>query len=149
MEGTDCEILLVEDNWYDAQVAIRTLKQQELVSKLLWVENGEEAMDFFQATGKFSGRDLTQKPKMVFLDIKLPRMDGNEILQFIRLHHNLQNIPVVVMTASIEETERYRSKLLGVNAFMIKPIKHKNLIEIMIDIQLYDYFFNNPKALTS
>src|SRR6185312_1607782 len=94
------EILLVEDNPHDAEMTIRALKKANLANKLIHVKDGVEALDFIFAKGTFADRDIENKPKVILLDIKMPRVDGIEVLRQIKSHEETKTIPVVIMTSS-------------------------------------------------
>jgi len=126
-------ILLAEDTPADAEMAIDALRDANLVNPIVHVEDGVEAMDFLLARGRFAER-TDGNPAMLLLDIKMPRMDGLEVLQQMREDDNLRRIPVVILTSSREESDLARSWELGVNAYVVKPV----------DV---DQFFEAVKAL--
>jgi two-component system response regulator len=96
----DIEILMVEDSPSDAEMTMRALKQEKLTNKLHWVKDGAEALDFIFATGAYSDRSLNSKPKIILLDLKLPKVDGLEVLKRVRADARTKTIPVVVLTSS-------------------------------------------------
>ena len=114
-------ILLAEDTPADAEMAIDALRDANLVNPIVHVEDGVEAMDFLLARGRFAER-TDGNPAMLLLDIKMPRMDGLEVLQQMREDDNLRRIPVVILTSSREESDLARSWELGVNAYVVKPV---------------------------
>lgn len=114
-------ILLAEDTSADAEMAIDALRDANLVNPIVHVEDGVEAMDFLLARGRFAER-TDGNPAMLLLDIKMPRMDGLEVLQQMREDDNLRRIPVVILTSSREESDLARCRELGVNAYVIKPV---------------------------
>ena len=95
MKAKAFEILLVEDNPYDAELALDALKKNNLANKVHWVEDGEQAIDYLYTTGEYSGRDVKRKPKLILLDLKLPKVDGMEVLQKIKSDEEMKTIPVV------------------------------------------------------
>ena len=101
----EVEILLVEDNPTDAELAIRALKKSNLANKLVWVKDGAEALDFIFATGAYSARQMTNGPKVVLLDLRLPKVDGMEVLRRIKSDERTRTIPVVVLTSSKEDRD--------------------------------------------
>src|SRR5690242_10240202 len=105
MNYNDVEILLVEDSQYDADLTIRALKKVNLANKLVHLQDGQEALDFLFGNNEFSGRDTTILPKVILLDIKMPKVDGIEILRQIKANENTRKIPVVIMTSSKEEQD--------------------------------------------
>lgn len=120
------DILLVEDNPRDAEVTIRTLKKRNLANQLVHVKDGEEALEWLLATGQFAGRDAGQRPKVVLLDLKLPKVDGLEVLRALRADERTRRIPVVILTSSREEQDVVRSYDLGVNSYIVKPVDFEN-----------------------
>lgn len=116
------EVLLVEDNPRDAELALRVLKQNRLANSLVHVRDGQEALDWLFGEGEFKGRDVKQRPKFVLLDLKLPKVDGLEVLRRIRADTRTRVIPVVMMTSSREEQDLVQSYELGVNSYIVKPM---------------------------
>src|ERR1700744_5014738 len=108
------EVLLVEDNLHDAEMTIRALKKVNLSNNLVHVKDGEEALDFVFARGKFTGRETEKLPKVILLDIKMPKVDGIEVLRQIKSHESKRTIPIVIMTSSKEEQDIIDSYELGV-----------------------------------
>lgn len=120
-ELTDADIVLVEDNPNDAEITIRSLKKHHLANKLVWLKDGVEALDYLLARGEYSSRNINDMPKVIFLDLKLPKVDGMEVLAEIRNHEVIKKIPVVVLTSSKEEQDVIRTYNLGVNSYIVKP----------------------------
>src|SRR6202012_274329 len=116
------EVLLVEDNLHDAEMTIRSLKKVNLANNLVHVKDGAEALDFIFARGQYSDRDLEDHPKVILLDIKMPKVDGIEVLKQIKSHESSKTIPVVIMTSSKEEQDIINSYQLGVNSYVVKPV---------------------------
>jgi CheY-like chemotaxis protein len=115
------EILLVEDNPLDAELTIRALKKGGLANKLLWLKDGEQALDYLFRRGPYAGRDDIL-PRLVLLDLKMPRVDGIEVLKTIKGEERTRRIPVVIMTSSQEEKDVAQSYELGVNSYVVKPV---------------------------
>jgi len=115
------EILLVEDNPLDAELTIRALKKGGLANKLLWLKDGEQALDYLFRRGAYTDRDDIL-PRLVLLDLKMPRVDGIEVLRTIKKDERTRRIPVVVMTSSQEERDVAQSYDLGVNSYVVKPV---------------------------
>ena len=120
------EILLVEDNPRDAEIALRALKKNNLANQLVHVKDGQEAIDWLFGTGNYEGRDTNQRPKVVLLDLKLPKVDGIEVLRVMRSDPRTKRIPVVVLTSSREEQDIVRTYDLGVNSYIVKPVDFEN-----------------------
>ena len=115
------EILLVEDNPLDAELTIRALKKGGLANKLLWLKDGEQALDYVFRRGSYADRDDIL-PRLVLLDLKMPRVDGIEVLKAIKGEERTRRIPVVIMTSSQEEKDVAQSYELGVNSYVVKPV---------------------------
>ena len=137
MSNNEIEILLVEDNIHDAELTIRSLKKVNLANNLVHVHDGEEALDFIFCQGKFSGRDMQQRPKVILLDIKMPKVDGIEVLRQIKTNEATRSIPVVVMTSSREEQDIITSYELGVNSYVVKPVNFETFAKAVSDLGLY------------
>ena len=138
----EIEILLVEDNPHDAEMTLRVLNKHQLAHKSHHVKNGVEALDFVFATGAYAYRDRASKPRLILLDLKLPKIDGFEVLRRIKSDENAKSIPVVVLTSSKEErdvTEAYR---LGVNSYVVKPVIFEKFVEAVSRLGLYWVFTN-------
>jgi two-component system response regulator len=142
----ELEILMVEDSETDGALAIRALSKHDLDKRLMWVKDGAEAIDFLLARGQYHERDISNKPKLVLLDLNLPKVSGLQVLENIRLNKDLEDIPVIVLTASEIERDHYKSTFLGVNAYIIKPLNELNFIKAIREIELYWYFFDEPPA---
>jgi len=130
------EILLVEDNPEDAEMTMRALRKRNLANHVHWVKDGEEALDYLFASGPYAGRDTSHPPKLVLLDIKMPKVDGIEVLRRIKASE-LRTIPVVVMTSSNEERDVVESYRLGVNSYIVKPVQFESFHETVTNIGLY------------
>jgi two-component system response regulator len=130
------EILLVEDNPEDAEMTLRALRKRNLANHLHWVKDGEEALDYLFCRGMYAGRDPTRPPKLVLLDIKMPKVDGIEVLRQIKASE-LRTVPVVVMTSSNEERDVVESYRLGVNSYIVKPVAFEAFIETVAKVDLY------------
>ena len=116
------EILFVEDNPRDAELTIRALQQHHLANHLVHVKDGQEALDWLFGTGPYAGRNANHHPKIVLLDLTLPKVDGLEVLRTIRANERTRLIPVVVLTSSREEQDVVTSYALGVNSYIVKPV---------------------------
>ena len=121
MRLREVEILLVEDSSADAEMTMRTLKRRGIANNIVWVRDGVEALEYLFCEGEHAGRN-SGDPKMVLLDIKMPRMDGLQVLEKIKRDPRTQRIPVVMMTSSREEFDLLASYTLGVNSYVVKPV---------------------------
>ena len=138
------EILLVEDNPRDAELTIRALKKKNLANSLFHVEDGVEALDFLFARGKYSDRDILDAPKVVLLDLKLPRINGLEVLSAIKADQRTQSIPVVVVTSSAEDPDVKTAYQLGANSYLIKPVQFDSFMDAMVKVGIYWLMVNHP-----
>ncbi|HUF80867.1 MAG TPA: response regulator [Burkholderiales bacterium] len=125
----EVELLLVEDSALDAELTMRALKGGGLANKLHWVKDGQEALDYLFRQGEYASRQDTV-PRLVLLDLKMPRVDGIEVLKAIRANDKTRRIPVVVMTSSQEEKDVAQSYDLGVNSYVVKPVDFNALTEL-------------------
>ena len=123
------EILLVEDNALDAELTTRALKNGGLANKLHWVKDGQEALDYLFRHGEYAGRPDTT-PRLVLLDLKMPKVDGIDVLRAVKADERTKRIPVVVMTSSQEERDVAQSYDLGVNSYVVKPVDFNALAEL-------------------
>lgn len=133
---SEVEILLVEDNAEDAEMTLRALRKRNLANQVHWVKDGAEALDYLFCSGPYAARDPGQTPKLVLLDIKMPKVDGIEVLRRIK-GSDLRTIPVVVMTSSSEERDVLQSYRLGVNSYIVKPVQFEAFLETVANIGLY------------
>jgi two-component system response regulator len=131
------EILLVEDNAEDAELTLRALRKRNLANHMHWVRDGEEALDYLFCRGQYAGRDATRPPKLVLLDIKMPKVDGIEVLRRLKADSVLKSIPVVVMTSSNEERDVLESYRLGANSYIVKPVAFDSFLETVAKVDLY------------
>lgn len=138
------EILLVEDNPHDAELTIRALKKHHLANKLFHVQDGVEALDFLFARGRFVDRDLEESPKVILLDLKLPRVSGLEVLRAIKADDRTRAIPVVIVTSSAEDPDVNTAYKLGANSYVIKPVQFETFIEAMSKLGVYWLMVNHP-----
>ena len=146
MDGVD--ILLVEDNPRDAELALRALKSRNLANRLVWVKDGAAALEFIFGCGTEGGtsgnRKVCQRPKVILLDLKLPKVDGLEVLGQIKSNEESRTIPVVVLTSSREEQDIVRSYKMGVNSYIVKPVNFDNFSEAVAQLGLYWLLLNQP-----
>jgi len=145
----EVEILLVEDNPNDAELTLRALKKNNLANKVIRVCDGEEALDFIFARGQFKERKKENTPKVILLDLKLPKIDGLEVLKIIKADPITKIIPVVVLTSSHEESDMVESYRLGVNSYIVKPVDFDKFIDSVRDIGLYWLLLNQQPDIKS
>ncbi|SRR5260221_1498187 len=138
----EIEILLVEDNPRDAELALISLKQRHLANKVVHVKDGAEALDFLFCTGAYAGRDNNSQPRVVLLDLKLPKVDGLEVLRAIKSNPHTKFIPVVVMTSSHEQRDIVESYQLGVNSYVVKPVDFENFSTAVAELGCYWLLLN-------
>ncbi len=137
-------ILLVEDNPDDEMLALRAFKKNNITNEVNVARDGVEALDFLFGRGAYQGRDLTQQPSLILLDLKLPKMDGLEVLKALRANENTRLIPVVVMTTSKEEDDLVRSYSYGANSYIRKPVDFNQFIDAVRQVGLYWLVLNEP-----
>jgi CheY-like chemotaxis protein len=145
MNSNEVEIVLVEDNPNDAELAMRALKANHLANKLIWLQDGVEALDFIFAQGRYSDRSLEDIPKVVLLDLKLPRVDGLEVLEKVKSDARTKSIPIVVLTSSAEERDIITSYNLGVNSYILKPVDFDKFVDAAKEVGLYWVLLNKPQ----
>ncbi len=138
------EILLVEDNPRDAELMIRAFKKRNLANNLIHVEDGSEALDFLFNRGKFEGRKAGSAPKIVLLDLKLPKVNGLEVLREIKNNEDTRKIPVVVVTSSAEDPDIKLAYELGANSYVVKPVNFEAFTEVVSNLGLYWLMINQP-----
>jgi CheY-like chemotaxis protein len=145
----EVEILLVEDNPNDAELAIRALKKNKLANNVIRVADGEEALDYIFARKSFKFRNRFNIPKLILLDLKLPKVDGLEVLKILKSDVVTKLIPVVVLTSSREEKDIVESYRLGVNSYIVKPVDFDKFIESVKDIGLYWLLLNQQPDINN
>jgi two-component system response regulator len=143
-QNDETEILLVEDNPTDAELTMLALRQRNLANKLVWVKDGAEALDFLFGTGAYTNRALENGPKVVLLDLRLPKVDGLEVLKRIKADERVKKIPVVVVTSSKEDRDVLASYELGVNSYISKPVEFDEFSRVMSELGLYWLLINRP-----
>ena len=138
------EILLVEDNPYDVELTLTALKENNLTNKVHVLNDGAEALEFIFATGAHAERNIKNIPKVILLDLKLPKVNGLEVLRRIKSDERTKKIPVVVLTSSQEERDVVGSYNLGVNSYIIKPVDFNKFIDAVAKLSLYWVLLNKP-----
>ena len=145
MNHNSIEVLLVEDNINDAELAIRELKKHNMSNNLVHVHDGEEALDFIFATGKFSGtRDIAFPPRLVLLDIQMPKVNGIEVLQKIKSDERTKSTPVVILTSSKEDPDIQKCYQLGANSYIVKPVNFESFAQAIKNLGFYWLLLNQP-----
>jgi two-component system, response regulator len=131
------DILIVEDNPNDAELTVRALKMQNLANNLFIVEDGAEALDFIFCRGQYESRKFLKPPKVVFLDLKLPKVSGLEVLKEIKANSNTKHLPVVVVTSSKEDPDIKSAYELGANSYVVKPVDFDSFVNAMSHLGFY------------
>jgi two-component system response regulator len=141
------EILLVEDNPNDVELALHALKKNQIANPICVVRDGAEALEFLFGTGRYAGRRLEPPPRVILLDLKLPLVDGLEVLQQIKADARTRTIPVVVLTSSRQERDLMESYDLGVNSYIVKPVDFDQFTEVVRQLGLYWLLLNQRPRL--
>lgn len=137
------DILLVEDNPQDAELTMRTLKKNHVANRIYVVADGEEALDFLYCKGQYLKRS-NNYPKVIFLDIKLPKLNGLEVLKIIKSDEHLLHIPVVILTSSVEDPDIKAAYSLGANSYVVKPVDFENFSKTINSLDMYWLVVNQP-----
>lgn len=130
------EILLVEDSAHDAEMTMRVLKRRGIVNEIAWVKDGVEAVEYLFCEGEYVDRD-NGMPKLVLLDMKMPRMDGLQVLRKLKTAEKTRHIPVIMLTSSQEESDLMNSYLSGVNSYIVKPVDFEQFDETIAQVGMY------------
>ena len=142
--GHDVEILLIEDSPEDAELTMRALKKQNLANRLVWLKNGALGLDFLFARGAYAGRNSMDTPRLVLLDLSLPKVGGLEVLQQIKSDPRTRKIPVVVLSSSTQDRDILRTYDLGVNSYVSKPVQFDDFAQVVTQLGLYWLLINKP-----
>jgi two-component system, response regulator len=142
--AAEVEILLIEDSMNDAEMTIRALKKNNIANKLIHLKDGAEALEFLFGTGQFEGRDINRKPRVILLDLKMPKVGGLEVLSRIKSDQRTKAIPVVVLTSSKEHPDIEMCYQLGVNSYIVKPVEFESFLKAVSDLGLYWMLLNQP-----
>lgn len=140
----DVQILIVEDNPRDMELILRVLRKNHLANYIVTVQDGQEALDYLFATGSYASRDVAQMPRVIFLDVKLPKVDGIEVLRKLKADARMRTIPIVMVTSSQEEKDRVESYELGVNSYVVKPIDFDTFVTTITQLGFYWMAVNRP-----
>jgi two-component system response regulator len=144
IESKSVEILVVEDNETDLEMTLRALRQNGLTERLHAVRDGEEALDYLFVRGNYSHRNGEAQPRVILLDLKLPKVDGLDVLRIIKSDPSTKSIPVVILTSSTEERDRVESYRLGVNSYIVKPVEFDGFVRAITEVGLYWLLLNKP-----
>ena len=147
MKDRTVEILLVEDNPNDVELALHALKKNNIANRIEVVRDGAEALDFIFCTGAYASRSMNNAPKVILLDLKLPKVDGLEVLRQIKADPRTRAIPVVVLTSSREDRDIVESYNLGVNSYIVKPVDFEQFNESVRQLGMYWLLLNQPPAI--
>ncbi|MEY2868968.1 MAG: hypothetical protein RIR01_1444 [Bacteroidota bacterium] len=142
LEVNNVEILLVEDNPDDAGLVIRALKKHNLANHLVHLSDGAQALDFIFCKGEYGKRQIDDRPKVILLDLKMPKVDGLQVLKTIREDERTESIPVVIMTSSNEERDIVEGYRLGVNSYIVKPVDFDNFSKAVAELGFYWLLLN-------
>ncbi|MEI9912057.1 MAG: response regulator [Bacteroidota bacterium] len=140
----EIEVLLVEDNLSDAEMTIRALKKNNLANRLLHLKDGAEALDFLFGEGEYAGRQIEHTPKVILLDLKMPKVNGIEVLAKVKTDPRTKKIPVVVLSSSKEDPDIQECYDLGVNGYVVKPVEFDEFHKAISDLGLYWMIVNQP-----
>ena len=143
MENSEVEILLVEDDPDDAEMTIDAMRKNNLANKLIHLVDGEQALDFLFGTGKFTGRDVSFKPRLILLDLKMPKVDGIEVLERVKSNEATKKIPVVILTSSKEDPDVSRCYELGANGYIVKPVEFESFVKAVSELGMYWLLLNH------
>jgi two-component system response regulator len=149
MSEKPVEILLVEDNPYDVELTLLAFKQHNLANQIQVVRDGAEALDFLFKTGAYASTELGDNPKVILLDLKLPKIDGLEVLKRIKTDPRTQSIPVVVLTSSREDRDIIESYKFGGNSYIVKPVDFEQFTQAVQQLGFYWLLLNEPPRPTS
>lgn len=147
MNHISVDILLVEDNINDAELAIRQLKKHNMANSLVHVTDGEQALEFIFATGRFNDRSaVDHPPKLILLDIQMPKVNGMEVLEKIKSDPRTKTIPVVMLTSSKEDPDIQKCYALGANSYIVKPVNFEGFAEAIKHLGFYWLLLNQPPS---
>jgi two-component system response regulator len=146
-DGAEIEILLVEDNPDDAELTLRVLRERKLANRLEWVRNGADALDFLFRRGVYAGRSARENPRLILLDLNLPKVSGIEVLARVKSDPATRKLPVVVLSSSTHDKDVLDSYNLGVNSYVSKPVQFEEFARVVGELGMYWLLLNQPPAL--
>ena len=138
----EVEVLLVEDNLNDAELTIRALRKNNLANRLLHLQDGAEALDFLFGEGQYKGRAVENSPKVILLDLKMPKINGLEVLRRLKADERTRKYPVVILTSSREDPDIQECYRLGVNSYVVKPVEFEDFVRAVTELGLYWVILN-------
>lgn len=138
------DIILVEDNPDDAELVIRALRKNGISNTIVHLKDGEEALHFLFCEGLYEGTKVPPKPRLILMDLKMPKVDGLEVLRRVKSHEQLRLIPVVMLTSSKEDKDIFESYHLGANSYVVKPVEFERLLKTVQGLGLYWLLLNQP-----
>tara|TARA_R110000868_G_scaffold333217_1_gene594061 strand:- start:662 stop:1099 length:438 start_codon:yes stop_codon:yes gene_type:complete len=138
------EIILVEDSSSDAELAMRALKKHNLANKIVHLKDGQEALDYIFAEGIYAQRNMEDIPKVILLDLKMPKINGIQVLEKLKSNERTKKIPVIVLTSSKEDPDIQECYRLGVNSYVVKPVEFDKFISSVSELGLYWMVINQP-----
>ncbi|MCL4474188.1 MAG: response regulator [Actinobacteria bacterium] len=142
IEVNEIDVLLVEDNHNDAELALRSLKKHNLANNVLWVKDGAEALDYVFGNGSDAVPHKNDSPKLILLDLKLPKVNGKEVLQKLKTDQQASSIPVVVMTSSNDDRDIEECYRLGANSYVTKPVEFEKFAKVVAELGFYWLLLN-------
>jgi two-component system response regulator len=144
MDNKEIDILLIEDNENDAELAIRALQKNNVARHIIHLRDGEEALDFLFGKGQYEGRNINNKPQVILLDLKMPKVSGLEVLEQLKADETTKTIPVVMLTSSKEHPDVEKAYLLGANSYIVKPVDFDNFRKVVNDLGIYWLHVSQP-----
>jgi CheY-like chemotaxis protein len=144
MNDEDKSILLVEDNPDDVDLTLRALTKNHIANEVVVARDGLEALEYLFGTGKYAGRDLNHQPTVILLDLKLPKIDGLEVLRRLRTDERTKLLPVVILTTSREQQDLTNGYSLGANSYIVKPVDFEKFVNAVGQLGLYWILLNEP-----
>jgi two-component system response regulator len=144
MDNIEVEILLIEDNANDAELAIMALKKNNVAKHIIHLKNGAAALDFLFGQGRYKGRNVNNKPKVILLDLKMPKVSGLEVLEKLTSNELTKKIPVVVLTSSKEHPDVEKAYALGANSYIVKPVDFESFRKVVNELGIYWLTLNQP-----
>jgi CheY-like chemotaxis protein len=144
----EIEILIVEDNSTDAELVMRALRKGNITNSATWLRDGAQALDFLLCEGEYAGREKSAQPRLVLLDLKLPKIDGIEVLERIKADERTRSIPVVMMTSSAEDRDLQAAYKLGVNSYVVKPLDFQEFSRVVAQAGSYWTIVNKLPSIS-
>jgi CheY-like chemotaxis protein len=142
MKEQEIDILLVEDRHEDAELTMMGLRKHNLINEIKWVKDGEEALEYIFTEGRYFDRDINKKPKLILLDLKMPKVDGIEVLRKIRSDDRVKHIPIIILTTSKEDQDIVKAYNLNVNAYILKPVDFNAFVEAVKTMGMFWLLLN-------